>query len=291
METCLNFAFHTELGYLFCHLTEADPLQFARVNSITLCHSVRRTAGDRPWLVFVNSLGTDHRTWEPVVAELAPRWNIVTYDKRGHGLSDTGRVPYAMDDHIGDLAGLMAHLGISQAAVCGLSVGGMIALGLAAKKPELVSALVLCDTGARIGDVDFWNARIKAVQSRGVAAVADAVLQRWFTEAFRGADNPAFAGYRNMLVRTDPEGYAGTIAAIRDTDYTELARTLGMPTLCIVGEHDVVTPPAAMGELTALIDTARLETVTDAAHQPQIEQPRALARLVSSFLEDAADDK
>jgi len=266
-------------------------LQFARVNSTTLCHSVVRAGGDRGWLVFVNSLGTDHRIWEPVAAALTPGWNVLTYDKRGHGLSDTGSAPYAMDDHVDDLAGLLAHLDISRAAVCGLSVGGMVALGLAARHPDRVSALILCDTGARIGDVELWNARIEAIRTRGMAAVADAVLERWFTEPFRVPDNPVFAGYRNMLMRTDPQGYAGTIAAIRDTDLTDLAGTLTVPTLCVVGEHDLVTTPAAMGELAALIGGARLEIIADAAHQPQIEQPRALARLISSFLEDAAHDE
>lgn len=278
------------MEYLFCDATGGQ-LEFSRVNSITLCHSVFPAGGDRGWLVFVNSLGTDHRIWEPVAAALAPRWNILTYDKRGHGLSDTADAPYAMDDHIDDLAGLLAHLDISRAAVCGLSVGGMIALGLAGRQPEKVSALVLCDTGARIGEVAAWNARLEAIRTRGVAAVADAVLERWFTEPFRAADNPVFAGYRNMLLRTDPQGYAGTIAAIRDTDLTELARKLAVPTLCVVGEHDVVTSPADMGELTALIRGARLEIIADAAHQPQIEQPQALSRLISDFLEDAANDK
>jgi 3-oxoadipate enol-lactonase len=287
METCHNFIFHSKMEYLFWN-TKRGQLEFARVNAITLCHSVVRAGEDRGWLVFVNSLGTDHRIWAPVAAALAPSWNILTYDKRGHGLSDTGSTPYAMEDHVDDLAGLLAHLGISRAAVCGLSVGGMVALGLAAQHPERVSALILCDTGARIGDVELWNARIEAIRTRGMAAVADGVLERWFTEPFRASDNPVFAGYRNMLLRTDPEGYAGTIAAIRDTDYTELARTLTVPTLCVVGEHDLVTPPADMGGLAELIEGARLERIANAAHQPQIEQPQALSRLISGFLEETA---
>jgi len=262
-------------------------VEFARINGVTICYSVRKARGKagRPWLVFVNSLGSDHRGWEGVQAALGAGWNTLAYDKRGHGLSDTGKTPYAMDDHVVDLDGLLTHLGIERAAVCGLSVGGMIAQGIAAKRPQGIAALILCNTGHRIGDVGSWNARIDAVSSRGIAAVSDLVMQRWFTEAFRTGDI-SFAGWRNMLERTNVDGYVGTVAALRDTDYTEIAKGLKVPTLVIVSSDDLSTPPALGGELAGLIPGARLETISGVAHRPDLEKPKALAALISKFLEE-----
>jgi 3-oxoadipate enol-lactonase len=262
-------------------------VEFARINGVTICYSVRKVRGKtgKPWLVFINSLGSDHRGWEAVLAGLGSGWNTLTYDKRGHGLSDVGRTPYEMGDHVADLDGLMTHVGIEKAALCGLSVGGMIAQGFAAKHPQRVAGLLLCNTGHRIGDVGSWNSRIDAVNSRGIAGVSDLIMQRWFTEAFRSG-NPAVAGWRNMLERTSVDGYVGTVAALRDTDYTELAKGLKVPTLVVVSSEDLSTPPALGGELAGLIPGARLETIAGVAHRPDLEKPKALSALISKFLEE-----
>ncbi|MBE0691897.1 MAG: alpha/beta fold hydrolase, partial [Aquamicrobium sp.] len=186
-------------------------MAFARVNGIVLHHDVRGNA-DAPALVFSNSLGTDFRVWDEVAARLAGDFRIVLYDKRGHGLSEAPPAPYTIDDHVGDLAALLDHLGIARAAVVGLSVGGLIAQGLAAARPDLVAALVLIGTAPKLGTAETWNARIETVAAKGIAALADDILPRWFTAAFRSPDNPAFAGYRAMLTRSPAEGYAGTCA-------------------------------------------------------------------------------
>jgi 3-oxoadipate enol-lactonase len=258
-------------------------MEFARIGDVTLCYAV--AGGAKPWLAFVNSLGTDHRCWAAVTARLEDRWNILTYDKRGHGLSDVGEAPYAMDDHVDDLQGLLDHLGIGRVALCGLSVGGMIALGLAARSPQRVANLVLCDTAARLGTIEGWNARLESVRLGGIEAVADQVLGLWFTQHYR-ATNPAFAGWRNMLTRSDPVGYTGTIAALRDTDYTALASDLDVPALCVVGAQDGSTPPAVVKQLAELIPGSRFEVIPNAGHQPEIEQPQALAALIARFLEE-----
>src|SRR5690606_3015483 len=114
-------------------------MAFARINGVVLHHEIRGAA-DRPWIVFSNSLGTDFRIWDDVAARLGRRYRIVLYDKRGHGLSEATPGPYAMSDLVEDLAALLDHLGVGKAAVVGLSVGGLIAQGLAALYPERVSA-------------------------------------------------------------------------------------------------------------------------------------------------------
>jgi 3-oxoadipate enol-lactonase len=261
-------------------------MAFARVNDVVLHYDVRGRQ-DGPALVFSNSLGTDFRIWDEVAAALGDRWRIVLYDKRGHGLSEATPAPYRMTDHVDDLAALLAHLDIGKAAVVGLSVGGLIAQGLAATRPDLVSALVLCDTAHKIGTPDMWNARIDTVTRKGIAAMSDAILERWFTPGYRVPENADFIGYSAMLTRTTVDGYVGTCAALRDADLTESTRALRLPVLLIVGDQDGSTPPDLVRSTAELIEGSRFEVIAGAGHLPCIEQPAETARLVGGFLEQA----
>jgi len=258
-------------------------MAFARVNGVVLHHEVRGAEG-KPPLVFSNSLGTDFRIWNAVVERLQANYRIILYDKRGHGLSEGTPAPYRLSDHVGDLAALLDHLRIGRAAVIGLSVGGLIAQGLAALYPEKVAALVLCDTAHRIGTDALWNDRIKAVTTKGIASIADAIMQRWFTQAYRSPDNAAFVGYTAMLTRTDVDGYAGTCAALRDADLTESTRALKVPTLLIVGDQDGATPPELVRSTADLIRGSEFRIIEGAGHLPCIEQPDAVVNLVGAFL-------
>ncbi len=259
-------------------------MQFAELNGVTLHYQVIGATGEKPVLVFSNSLGTDFRIWRDVIMQFAGTYAIVAYDKRGHGLSDVGATPYVMDDHVGDLAALLDHLRVTNAIVCGLSVGGLIAQGLAVSRPDLVRALILCDTGHKIGNDTLWNDRIAAVEENGIESLAEGILERWFSAAYRKPGNPDFSGYRNMLVRTPAAGYAGTSAAIRDTDFTAQVPTITVPTLCVVGDEDGATPPALVQELASLIPNATCEVIEGAGHLPCIEQPDKLVEVMSAFL-------
>lgn len=269
-------------------------MQFAKINDVTLHYQLLGAPEGKPTLVFVNSLGTDFRIWRDVIVGMAGEAAMIAYDKRGHGLSDIGKTyPYSMDDHVGDLAGLLDYLNVKDAIICGVSVGGLIAQGISKARPDLVRALILCDTGHIIGNDDLWNARIEAVESKGIEPLAEGILERWFSPAYRREDNPDFAGYRNMLVRTTAQGYAGTSAAIRDTDYTEVARFITVPTLCLVGDQDGATPPELNRELSNLIAESRFEIIEGAGHIPSIEQPGIMLGLIKGFLQqvESADEK
>lgn len=257
---------------------------FANINGVNLHYQIIGAPEDKPVIVFSNSLGTDFRIWRDVIMRLVGDYAIVTYDKRGHGLSDIGYSPYAMQDHVDDLAGLMDMLNVRNAIVCGLSVGGMIAQGLAFSRPELVKALILCDTGHKIGNDDLWNDRIGIVTEKGIEAIADQIMSRWFSEAYRRPDNAEFASYRNMLTRTPIAGYVGTSVALRDTDYTEQTPTIKVPTLCLVGDEDGSTPPSLVKELSDLIDGAEYHIIEGAGHLPCIEKPDDFAALLKPFL-------
>jgi 3-oxoadipate enol-lactonase len=258
-------------------------LQFTRINDVTIHYRVVGAVTEKPALVFINSLGTDFRIWRDVVLRLAGDFAIVLYDKRGHGLSDIGQVPYSIEDHATDLAGLLDRLAVKQAIFCGLSVGGLIAQSLYGRRPDLVRALVLSDTAHKIGTAEFWDARITAIEAHGIEAVADGVLERWFTPAFRRPENLAFTGYRNMLVRQPVPGYVGTCAAIRDADFTEAAGRIAVPVLCVVGDQDGSTPPDLVRSTADLIPGARFEVIRGAGHIPCVEQPEALSSVLRRF--------
>jgi len=257
----------------------------ANVNGANICF---RTAGrpGGPALVFVNSLGTDWRVWERVADRFAAKCRLVFYDKRGHGLSDAPAGPLSMDDHITDLRAVLDDLAVREAVVCGLSVGGMIALGLAAAHPEAVRAVVLCDTGHRIGTAELWNQRIESIREGGMEAVADGALERWLSTAFRESRPAEAALWRNMLVRTPADGYMATCAAIRDADLTAVARSLSVPALCLCGTGDQATPPALMRELSELLPDSRYHDIPGAGHLPTVESPDEVAGRMQVFLEE-----
>jgi len=248
-------------------------MSFIKLKDLTLHY--HQTDGRGVPIVFLNSLGTDFRIWDNVIARLDVNLAILTVDKRGHGLSDDGTI--TMDLLVADVADLMDHLGMAGALVCGVSVGGMIAQGLASQRPDLVSGLMLCNTGAKIGDKEGWNARIDAVTKEGITSIADAILERWFSTNFRMAQADKFAGYRNMLNRTPASGYARVCAAIRDANLTDSTAKLRLPTICIAGSEDMATPPDLVRSLSNLISGSTYELIDGIGHLPCIEAPQTVA--------------
>ncbi len=234
-------------------------------------------------LVFSNSLGTDFRVWDNLLPLLGEGFRILLYDKRGHGLSECPPPPYRIDDHVEDLAALMQELGICDALVCGLSVGGLIAQGLSAAHPELVRGLVLSDTAHKIGPPALWNDRMKHIEAGGIAALSDAILERWFSEDFRTHSTAELVGWRHMLVRTPVEGYLGTAAAIRDADMTEAAQRIKVPTLCFCGSEDGATPPDLVRSMADLIPGSVFHVIEGAGHLPCVEKPDVMAREMMKF--------
>ena len=234
-------------------------------------------------VVFANSLGTDMRLWDPVLPLLPDGLRILRYDKRGHGLSSCPDAPYSMGGLVSDAERLMDHFGFRDALFVGLSIGGMIAQGLAVKRIDLMRAMVLSNTGAKIGTADMWADRIAAVEAGGIEALADAVMERWFSAAFRAG--PDLALWRNMLVRQPDAGYAGCSAAISGTDYFTTTATLRLPTLGIAGTEDGSTPPDLVRETVDLIPGSQFALIRQAGHLPCVEQPAEYARHLTAFID------
>lgn len=240
---------------------------------------------DAPAIVFANSLGTDFRLWDQVLPHLPSGLRILRHDKRGHGLSEAPDGPYHMGDLVGDLAGLMDSLGIREALIVGVSIGGIIAQGLAAERPDLVRAMVLSNTGAKIGTPEMWDQRIAAVRAGGVEALADATMQRWFSRRMHAERGEEMLAWRNMLTRTPVRGYVGCMAAIAETDLYESTAALRLPTMGIAGSEDGSTPPDMVRETTALVPGSRFELIRGAGHLPCVEVPEAYAALLTDFIE------
>lgn len=256
-----------------------------RASDITL-HIRDEGPRDGRVVMFGNSLGTDLRVWDALLPLLPAGLRIVRYDKRGHGLSDATPAPYAMDQLVADAEALCDGLGLRDITFVGLSIGGLIGQGLAAKRPDLLRALVLMDTAARIGTAQMWQDRIDTITRDGVAALADPILERWFTPRFRDT-NPEFSLWRNMLTRTPVAGYTGCCAAIAAADLTEGTRALTLPVMAMAGDRDGSTPPDLV-RATADLCGADFHLIADAGHIPCVEQPEATAKLLTDFLERTA---
>ena len=261
-------------------------MQFALIDDVVLHTSWTVRGPNHPTIVFINSLGTDFRIWDDVVENLGGGFNILRHDKRWHGLSDSSPQPVRMDDFISDLIRLLDNLDVKQAILCGLSIGGIISIGLASRRPDLVRGLILCNTAPKVGTAEGWADRIAAVSRGGIAGIADMVLARWFTPEFRSDDNPRYRLARNMLLRQDARGYIETCAAIGATDFREEAKALRLPCLCIAGDHDLATPPAIVAEMAGFIAGSRYQLIEGCGHIPCIEKPVELTQHILTFVRD-----
>ena len=235
-------------------------------------------------LVLIHALGTDLRLWDKLVPLLPRGLRILRFSLRGHGLSDAPPAPYAMGALVRDAERLMDHLRITDAVIVGLSIGGMIAQGLAVKRLDLVRGLVLSNTAAKIGTAAIWQDRIAQIGAGGIESVADATMERWFAPAFRAT--PEARAWRNMVTRTTLDGYLGCCAAISGTDFYTPTSGLRLPVLGIAGSADGSTPPDLVRETTELVPGARFALIRDAGHLACVDQPQAYAECLTSFLRD-----
>jgi 3-oxoadipate enol-lactonase len=258
-------------------------MKIARLGDVALHWREDGDPGGAP-VVFANSLGTDLRLWDDIVPLLPPGLRIIRYDKRGHGLSSCPPAPYSMGALVTDAERLLDHLGVTGCVFVGLSIGGMIAQGLAVKRLDLVRGMVLSNTAAKIGTARMWEERIAAVRAGGIEALADAVMERWFSKTFRQTD--ALTAWRNMLVRQPAEGYIGCGAAIAGTDFYTTTATLTLPTLAIAGTEDGSTPPDHVRETADLIKGSRFHLVRGAGHLPCVEKPGEYAEVLTAFLRE-----
>lgn len=255
----------TDLGHITLNITEdGDP-------------------NGRP-VVFSNSLGTSLELWDKVIPLLPQNLRLIRYDMRGHGASDVPDAPYSMGMLVRDAEALLDHLKVRDCVFVGVSVGGMIAQGLATKRLDQIRAMVLSNSSAKSGIGQMWKDRMDAVKSGGIESIADHVIGNWFSPAF--LNTPEAAQWRDMLTSTPPQGYIGTCAAIAGTDFYTTTAALTLPTLVIAGSEDRASPPDLIRETADLIRGSQFELIRRAGHLPCVDQPEKFASLLTQFLSD-----
>ena len=241
-------------------------------------------AAQGPVLVLNHALGTNLTIWDAVITLLPPSLRILRYDHRGHGGSDVPRAPYSMGALIRDAERLLDHLAIRDCVYLGLSMGGLVAQGLAIKRLDLVRGLVLSNTAAKIGTDRFWQDRIAQVRAGGLAAINAAATERIFSKAFRAT--PAIRQWQDLMMNSSAEGYLGCAAAIAGTDFYTPTASLRLPALAIAGSEDGVTPADLVRETADLIPASRFALIRGGGHFPFVERPAAYADALTTFLKD-----
>lgn len=231
--------------------------------------------GSGPAIVMIHGLGLDHTTFDELADDF-PDHRIIRPDLRGHGQSDVPPGPYRMGRLVSDVEHVLDTLEVRDAVVLGLSLGGMIAQGLAVKRLDLVRGLVLCSTAAKIGQPKIWHDRAVIARSDGMEALIDPSMDRW--------GSPTATHARASLRKTNPEGYAAGCEAIAGTDFYTSTSGLRLPTLGLSGDRDTSTPPDLMRETIDLIPGSDFQLMRGAGHLLTETHAAEVAKHVHRFL-------
>lgn len=245
---------------------------------------------DKAVLVLSHSIGVDHAMWAPQVPDLLPHFQVLRYDTRGHGASEVTKGEYTIELLGRDALGLADSLGIRKFAFCGLSLGGAIGQWLGVNAADRLTSLVLANTSPKFGERSNWETRIKMVRDGGMTAIVDMAMQRFFSPHTLVHSNANASAVKSVLLGTDPAGYIGCCAALRDFDSRQSLRNLRVPTLVISGDRDISTPWAGNGEVLARgIPNAR-SLQLPAAHLSNLERPRSFLVGLLEFLLPEPDE-
>ena len=239
---------------------------------------------DAPVLVLSNSLGTTNEMWEPQLPALTESFRVLRHDRRGHGRSEVPPGPYTIADLGRDVLELLDSLELERVSYCGLSIGGMDGMWIAANAPERLDRLCLCSTSANLGPPELWVDRAATVRADGTDAVADATMGRWFSSAFHEAHPEVVARFREMVASTPAEGYASCCEAIRDWDFRDELGRISAPTLVLSAEVDPSTPPEHGRLIADGIPGASFVVIPEAAHLVNVERPAEVDEAILGLL-------
>jgi 3-oxoadipate enol-lactonase len=237
------------------------------------------------WLVFSNALMTDLAVWDGQVAAFGPRYRILRYDQRGHGSSSVPRNDCTFDQLVDDLAGLLERFGVTEATLAGVSLGGVTALGLAARHPTRIARVAICDCQAvsTATGAAAWEERIGVARAGGMAALVELTIGRWFRPEFVSQDPPALTRVRTMIAATPLDGFVRAARALQHYDFRPELATLHCPTACIVGAADGALP-AVVRAMAEACHGATFTEIGDSGHLPNIEQPARFNAARSALL-------
>jgi 3-oxoadipate enol-lactonase len=241
---------------------------------------------DAPWLIFSNSLATNLSAWDDQAREFGRKFRVLRYDQRGHGGTDAPTGRYSFDLLVADALALMDALAIGKAHFAGLSMGAATALGLAELHPGRVDKVIVCDSACQstAASAQQWEERIAIAQERGMEALVEPTVGRWFPPEIVKANPPYLNQIREMIRATPKAGFIGCAAALANHDYASAAGTVRRPVLFLVGEKDGVTP-AAMRKLSSAVPGSRYVELAGAGHISNLDRPGAFNRALAEFLD------
>jgi 3-oxoadipate enol-lactonase len=237
----------------------------------------------KPVLMFCNSLGATLHMWDVQMPQALQHFRVVRYDRRGHGKSGVPAGPYNMEMLGRDALAVLDAAKIEKTNWCGLSMGGMVGMWMGAKAPDRVNKLILSNTSAHFENKQIWNDRIKTVQEKGLSAVVQGTLERWFTKDFRDNHPQKVKSIADMFLATKPEGFIACGQAVRDMDHREIIKSIKAPTMVIAGKQDAGTT-VEMAELVRKSIPGASMTLFDAAHIANIECQHDYTDAVIGFL-------
>ena len=257
----------------------------ARINDVDLAYS---DEGQGPPVIFLHAFPLNRTTWAPQVAGLSDRYRVVTIDLRGHGESDAPMWRYTLDQFAEDVHGLLKHLGIARATFVGLSMGGYILFALYRTHPALFQALVLADTRATADTPDAKAARFSMAQiayRRGTSVIADLMLPKLLSPAACEHRADLRDHLRTIITGNQVSGIVGDLMAMEERpDSTPLLSTISVPTLVIVGEEDLASPPEDVKSMADRIPGSTFVRIPQAGHLSNMENPVAFNEALLSFL-------
>lgn len=239
-----------------------------------------------PALVLSNSLGTTLEMWDAQAERFANDFRVVRYDTRGHGGSVVTPGPYTFDLLGNDVIAVLDALQIERAHFCGISMGGFTGLWLGVHAPQRLLSLTVCNSAAKIGTAEGWQARAALVREKGKDAMAELAASspaRWFTDAFCAAQPGVVQRAQGWIAGIAPEGYAACCEALAQADLRAQLGRIGVPTMIVAGSADPVTTVADGQFMQAGIPGARLAEVP-ASHLSNLEAPQAFEEALAQFL-------
>ena len=258
-------------------------MSIANVNGVDIHYDLAGEQG--PVLVFANAVGTDLVMWESQVQAFKDDFRVLRYDMRGHGSSGAPPGPYTIELLSRDVLGLIDHLGFSKFSFCGISLGGVVGQWLGINASNKLDKLILAATTPNFLSANFEE-RIKTVREKGLAGIADSVVNRWFTRAFQIAAPQQVDRVAHMTVAASEAGYIACCEALMAANFADSLSQIKTPTLCIAGSDDHATSVETVTALANAIPSAKLEVIANGAHLINLEQPQEFNRILRNFLEN-----
>ena len=254
-----------------------------KANGIEINYEIE---GSGPWLTMSHSLACNLHMWDPQMPALTKKFKVLRFDTRGHGQSSAPAGEYTLEQLADDLKGLLDALKIKQTHYAGLSMGGMIAQAFALKYPGVFQSMVLADTTSRRppNAAQMWGERIQNAQTKGMGAIVQGTLERWFTEPYRNARKDVMEKIGNDIRNTPVNGFVGCCHAISKVDYLDRLKEIKVPALVMVGEQDHGTPPEAARAIQAALPGSELKIIPSAAHLSNVEQEQVFNEAMLGFL-------